>query len=44
MQTILEHVGAAEEATAPPKAPDAPKSEAPKPDGDVTLDIPIPKD
>jgi hypothetical protein len=32
MQTILEHVGAAEEATAPPKAPDAPKSEAPKPD------------
>jgi hypothetical protein len=32
MQTILEHVGAAEEAAAPQKAPDAPKSEAPKPD------------
>jgi hypothetical protein len=32
MQTILEHVGAAEEAASPHKAPETPKPDATKPD------------
>jgi hypothetical protein len=46
MQTILEHVGAAEEAAAPHKAPETPKPDAPKPEAPKTAPdaAPAPKE